>query len=141
VTTPGSPTPPIGPAPPTPPVGPAPPDPSRPVTITVPAWFAALRDPGVQVIGVLVVLALVAFGLLAWGWRGVARTPYVPFQLPWLLSASVVGIGLLGFALGAWSIHLGRRQDAAHRFATEQLVRDAVELADRAANGSPLGKR
>jgi len=90
---------------------------------------------------VLVVLALVAFGLLAWGWRGVARTPYVPFQLPWLLSASVVGIGLLGFALGAWSIHLGRRQDAAHRFATEQLVRDAVELADRAANGSPLGKR
>jgi hypothetical protein len=117
------------------------PDPSRRVTITVPAWFAALRDPGVQVIGVLVALALVAFGLLAWGWRGVARTPYVPFQLPWLISASVVGIGLLGFALGAWSIHLGRRQDAAHRFATERLVRDAVELADRAANGSALRKR
>ena len=117
------------------------PDPSRRVTITVPAWFAALRDPGVQVIGVLVVLAVVAFGLLAWGWRGVARTPYVPFQMPWLISASVVGIGLLGFALGAWSIHLGRRQDAAHRAATEQLVRDAAELADRATRAGALRKR
>ena len=30
--------------------------------------------------------------------------------------------------LGGWSIHLGRRQDAAHREAVETLVRDA-ELA------------
>ncbi|HET7310860.1 MAG TPA: hypothetical protein VFJ17_06000 [Mycobacteriales bacterium] len=128
----------ITPASPTPPIGPAPTDPTRRVTVTVPAWFAALRDPGVQVIGVLVTLAVAAFGLLAWGWRGVARTPYVPFQLPWLVSASVAGIGLLGFALGAWSIHLGRRQDAAHRAFTEQLVRDAAELADRAARTGAL---
>ncbi|HET6818261.1 MAG TPA: hypothetical protein VFH66_13630 [Mycobacteriales bacterium] len=117
------------------------PDPTRRVTVTVPAWFAALRDPGVQVIGVIVALALAAFGLLAWGWRGVARTPYVPFQLPWLISASVVGIGLLGFALGAWSIHLGRRQDAAHRAVVEQLVRDAAELSDHAARSGGLKRR
>jgi hypothetical protein len=108
------------------------------VTITVPAWFAALRDPGVQVVIVLAVLAIAAFGLLAWGWRGVARTPYVPFQMPWLLSAGVAGLSLLGFALGAWSIHLGRRQDAMHRAVTERLVRDAVELADRAAHTGAL---
>jgi hypothetical protein len=126
---------------PAPPLGSGPPDLHRRVTITVPAWFAALRDPGVQVVGVLVVLGLVAFALMAWGWRGVARTPYVPFQLPWMVSASVVGIGLLGFALGAWSIHLGRRQDAAHRFVTERLVRDAAELADRAARTGTLKKR
>jgi hypothetical protein len=117
------------------------PDPYRRVTITVPAWFAALRDPGVQVIGVLFVLAFAAFGLLAWGWRGVARTPYVPFQLPWLISASVAGLALLGFALGAWSIHLGRRQDAAHRLLTERLVRDAAELADHAARSGVLSGR
>ena len=118
-----------------------PPDPHRSVTITVPAWFAALRDPGVQVVGVLVVLALAAFGLMVWGWRGVAGTPYVPFQLPWLISASVAGLGLLGFTLGTWSIHLGRRQDAAHRVVTERLVRDAAELADRAARTGALKKR
>jgi hypothetical protein len=120
---------------------PRPPDPHRRVTITVPAWFAALRDPGVQVVGVLVFLALAAFALLAWGWRGVARTPYVPFQVPWLISASVAGLGLLGFALGAWSIHLGRRQDAGHRALAERLVGDAAELADRAARSGALSGR
>jgi len=120
---------------------PAAPDPSRRVTISVPAWVAALADPGIQVVGVLVLLAVTAFGLLAWGWSGVARTPYVPFQLPWLISASVAGLGLLGFSLGAWSIHLGRRQDAAHRAFTEDVVRDAAELADRVARAGTLGAR
>ena len=120
---------------------PSAPDPYRRVTITVPAWFAALRDPGVQVIGVFVVLGIAAFGLMVLGWRGVARTPLVPLQLPWLISASVVGIGLLGFTLGAWSIHLGRRQDAAHRLMAERLVRDAAELADRAAHSGALRRR
>ena len=123
---------------PTPPIHP---DPSRRVTITVPAWVAALADPGIQVVGVLVLLALAAFGMLAWGWRGIAATPYVPFQLPWLVSASVAGLGLLGFSLGAWSIHLGRRQDAAHRALTENVVRDAAELADRVARTGTLKNR
>jgi len=141
VTSPAAPTPPdppTRPAPPAAPIRPAPPDPTRRVTITVPAWVAALADPGIQVVGVLALLALAAFGLLVWGWSGVARTPYVPFQLPWLLSASVAGIGLLGFSLGAWSIHLGRRQDAAHRALTEDVVRDAAELADRVARAGTL---
>ena len=117
---------------------PAAPDPSRRVTITVPAWVASLADPGIQVVGVLALLALTAFGMFAWGWRGVARTLYVPFQLPWMISASVAGLGLLGFSLGAWSIHLGRRQDAAHREITEDVVRDAAELADRVARAGTL---
>jgi hypothetical protein len=113
------------------------PDPSRRVTITVPAWVAALRDPGVQVLFVMAALAVGGFVLLALGWRGVARTVYVPFQLPWVVSSSLAGLGVLGFALGAWSIHLGRRQDAAHRAVAELLARDAVELAERfrALNG------
>jgi hypothetical protein len=133
----------VSPVSPSGPAGPAPgaSDPSRRVTISVPAWFAALADPGIQVVGVLGLLALASFGLLAWGWRGVARTPYVPFQLPWLISASVAGLGLLGFSLGAWSIHLGRRQDAAHRALTEDVVRDAAELADRVARAGTLAAR
>ena len=111
------------------------PDPTRRVTITVPAWFAALRDPGIQVLFVLGLFALAAFVALALGWRGAARTPYVPLQLPWLVSAGFAGLGVLGFTLGAWSIHVGRRQDAANRLAAEQLVRDAAELADDLRSG------
>jgi len=121
--------------------GPAAPDPSRRVSITVPAWVAALADPGIQVVGVLALLALGSFGMFVWGWHGVARTIYVPFQLPWMISASVAGLGLLGFSLGAWSIHLGRRQDAAHRAFTEDVVRDAAELADRVARAGTLTRR
>jgi hypothetical protein len=117
------------------------PDPTRRVTIRVPAWVAALADPGMQVFAVLAVLALAAFGMFVWGWHGVARTVYVPFQVPWMVSASLAGLGVLGFALGAWSIHVGRRQDAAHRAITEDLVRDAVELADRAARTGVLSSR
>ncbi|MDQ1697612.1 MAG: hypothetical protein QOJ03_2965, partial [Frankiaceae bacterium] len=52
------------------------------VTITVPAWVAALRDPGVRAAIVLVGLAVGGFVMLALAWRGGARTPYVPLQLP-----------------------------------------------------------
>jgi len=110
-------------------------DPHRRVTITVPAWVASLRDPGIQVLFVLGLLAVVAFAMLAFGWRGAARTPYVPLQLPWLVSAGLAGLGLLGFVLASWSIHLGRRQDAANRAAGESLVREAAELAEDLRSG------
>ena len=120
---------------------PTPPDPSRRVTISVPAWVASLSDPGVQVLGVLAVLGLAGFGMFALGWHGVARTVYVPFQLPWMISASIGGIGLLGFTLGAWSIHVGRRQDAAHRAVVEDLVRDAAELVEGMVRTGALAER
>jgi hypothetical protein len=91
---------------------------------------AALHDPGIQSILVLAGLAVAAFVMFGLARRGGARTPYVPLQLPWLVSGGMVGLGVLGMALGAWSIHLGRRQDALHREATEDLVRAAVELAE-----------
>jgi hypothetical protein len=100
------------------------------VIISVPRWVAALHDPGIQSILVLAGLAVAAFVMFGLAWRGGARTPYVPLQLPWLVSGGMAGLGVLGMALGAWSIHLGRRQDALHREATEDLVRVAVELAE-----------
>ena len=95
----------------------------------------ALRDPGVQAVLVLAGLGILGFAMLGFAWRGGARTPYVPLQLPWLLSGGVAGLALLGMALGAWSIHLGRRQDAVHRAATEDLVREAAELAEDVRTG------
>jgi hypothetical protein len=105
------------------------------VTITVPAWVAPLRDPGVQAMLVLGLLAAIGFAMLALGWRGVARTVYVPFQLPWVASAGMAGLGLLGMALGAWSIHLSRRDDAVHRLTVEDVVREATELAEDLRTG------
>jgi hypothetical protein len=103
-----------------------------------------LRDPSNQSI---VVLALIAVaGCVMWGlaWRGVARTVYVPLQLPWIVSGGLAGLGLLGLALAGWSIHLGRRQDALHRAAVEDLVRTGATLAEEMRSGRralPGGRR
>ena len=105
------------------------------VLISVPRWAAALHDPGVQSAIVLAGLAVAAFVMFGLAWRGGARTPYVPLQLPWFVSGGIAGFALLGMALGGWSIHLGRRQDAAHRAATEDLVREAAELAEDLRSG------
>ena len=105
------------------------------VLISVPRWLAAVRDPGVQAVLVLAGLAVVAFAMMGLAWRGGARTTYVPLQIPWFVSGGMAGLALLGMALGGWSIHLGRRQDAEHRAATEDLVREAVELAEDLRSG------
>jgi len=89
-----------------------------------------MRDSGVRAIGVLCAVTAAGFVLLAFAWRGVAATVYVPLQLPWFVSGGLAGLAVVGMALGALSIHLGRRQDAAHREATETLVRDAIELCE-----------
>ena len=116
------------------PAAPDAPPPGR-VTITVPAWVAALRDPGIQATLVLALLAVAGFTMLALGWRGGARTVWVPLQLPWIVSGGLAGLGLLGMALGAWSIHLGRRDDAAHRADVEDVVRDVASLAEDLRTG------
>lgn len=80
---------------------------------------------------VLFLLALASVVMFVLSWRGGARTVYVPLQLPWLISGGLGGLALLGMAMGAWSIHLGRRQDALHRAAAEDLTRVGAELAER----------
>jgi hypothetical protein len=46
------------------------------------------------------------------------------------MSAGLGSLAVLAMALGGGSIHIGRRQDAEHRAAMEQLVRDAVLLIE-----------
>jgi amino acid transporter len=95
----------------------------------------AMRDPGVQALVVLALLALAGFVMLGLAWHGAARTIYVPLQSPWLVSGGVAGLALLGMALGAWSIHEGRRRDAEHRAVMEDIVREAAELAEDVRSG------
>jgi hypothetical protein len=105
------------------------------VLISVPRWMAALHDPGIQSVIVLAGFVVAGFVMFGLSWHGGARTPYVPLQIPWLVSGGMAGLALIGMALGAWSIHLGRRQDAEHRAQTEDLVREAVELAEGLRTG------
>ena len=108
----------------------------------VPPLPVAARDPGVQAMVVLALLAVAGFVMLGLAWRGAARTIYVPLQSPWLISGGVAGLALVGMALGAFSIHEGRRRDAEHRAVMEDLVREAAELAEDVRSGRrPLPRR
>lgn len=100
-----------------------------------PSLPVALHDPGIQAMVVLALLAVAGFVMLTLAWRGAARTIYVPLQSPWVLSGGVAGLALVGMALGAWSIHEGRRRDAEHRAVMEDLVREAAELAEDVRSG------
>ena len=98
-------------------------------------WVAALLDAGLRAVFVLAAIAVAGFVMFGVAWHGAARTPYVPLQMPWLVSGSLLGLAVVGMAIGGWSIHLARRQDAAHRDAVETLVRDAVELVEDLRTG------
>jgi hypothetical protein len=106
--------------------------------------LSPLRDPWLQSLLVLLLIAVAGCVMWALAWRGAARTVYVPLQLPWLISGGLAGLGLLGLALAGWSIHLGRRQDAVHRAAVEELVRTGATLAEELRGGRrslPGGRR
>lgn len=98
------------------------------------ALRTALQDAGVQAVVVLVALAAGGFVMLGVAWHGAAGTPYVPLQLPWFVSGGLLGLAVIGMAVGGWSIHLGRRWDAEHRDAVETLVRDAIALSEDIRN-------
>jgi hypothetical protein len=94
------------------------------------------REPFVQAIGMLVLLALGGVGALYLGWRGAARIPsYVPPQVPWLMSGGLAGLAVLGVALGAWSIHLSRRSDAEARLDHSQFNHELIELCEDLRTG------
>jgi hypothetical protein len=93
---------------------------------------------------VLAGLAVAGFVMLGLSWRGAARTVYVPLQLPWMISGGFAGLSLLGLALGAWSIHLSRRDDAIHRAEMEDVVRTGATLMEELRTGTralPDGRR
>ena len=105
--------------------------PSEPVTVTVPAWLASLRDRGVRAMVLLILVGLTGFVLVGLAWRGSARTPYVPLQIPYLVSGCLAGLALTGLCLGAWNIQIGRRDDARHRAEVETLVTEALDVIDQ----------
>jgi len=87
-----------------------------------------LRDPRLStslVLGSSVVAGLL---LVAQGWRGVAATLVVPFQLPFLVSGAAAGLAVVGGALGLLRVHLDRVEAAEERRGTAELQRETLRL-------------
>lgn len=94
------------------------------------------RDPFVQSIAVLFLIALGGVAALYLGWRGAARIPsYVPPQMPWLMSGGLAGLAVLGVALGAWSIHLSRRGDTEAQLDRSAVYHELIELCEDLRTG------
>lgn len=89
------------------------------------AW---LRQPAVP--GLLLFVGLAAAGIvaIAIGWRVVARTLFVPAQLPGLVSGGLGGLALVLLGLGLVTVHESRRIAAEERVAFEGLLDEAAAL-------------
>ncbi|MCW2778742.1 MAG: hypothetical protein JWN17_2467 [Frankiales bacterium] len=86
------------------------------------------RDPAAP--GLALFAALAAAGLLAIGigWRVAARTLFVPFQVPALVSGGLGGLALVMLGAGLFSVQVARREAAAEQAAFDGLLDEAAGL-------------
>ncbi len=93
--------------------------------LTVVSW---LKDPALP--GLVLMASLVIGGAIAFyfGWRGVARTIYVPLQLPLLVSAGIGGLALVGLGLALFDTQMTRRELAAERRHNDELLHEIALL-------------
>lgn len=87
-----------------------------------------LRDPRVSTTLVLVAVTVGGLLLLTQGWRGVAGTLFVPYQVPYLVSGGVVGLALVGSGLALLRVHLDRTEAAQERQETAALQREVLRM-------------
>ena len=90
-----------------------------------PSWLRDPAAPSLLLFAGLVVAGFVTMGL---GWRVAARTLFVPFQTPALVSGGLGGMALVLLGSGLLSIQSGRRLAAVERAATDRLLDEAALL-------------
>lgn len=87
-----------------------------------------LRDPALP--GLLMMIVIVLGGVVAiyFGWRGVARTIYVPLQLPEIVSGGVGGIALIGLGLALFDLQMTRHELALERKQNADILDEIASL-------------
>lgn len=87
-----------------------------------------LRDPALP--GLLMMVAIVIGGVVAiyFGWRGVARTIYVPLQLPEIVSGGLGGIALIGLGLALFDLQMTRHELALERKQNADILNEIASL-------------
>lgn len=93
--------------------------------LTVVSW---LRDPAFP--GLVLMTAVVIGGAVSiyFGWRGVARTIYVPLQLPEVISGGLGGIALIGLGLFLFDLQMSRRELARERRNNADILDEIASL-------------
>ena len=92
-----------------------------------PAWLADPVAPSLLLFAGLVLAGFVAIGI---GWRVAARTLFVPFQTPALVSGGLGGLALVVIGAGLASTQASRRMAAAERAETEGVLDEAAALVE-----------
>lgn len=90
--------------------------------------WRTLRDPRVSTTLVLAAVVVAGLLLLSQGWRGVAATLFVPYQVPYLVSGVIAGVACAGAGLALLRVHLDRTEAAQERQETAALQREALRL-------------
>ncbi|HVE98143.1 MAG TPA: hypothetical protein VNA12_03090 [Mycobacteriales bacterium] len=88
----------------------------------------SLVTPAVSTGLVLTGIVAAGFVAIALAWRGASLTPYVPFQVPFLVSGGFGGLALVVLGLGLFDVHVNRVQEAKRHVDTNAALREAVQL-------------
>jgi len=86
------------------------------------------RDPSAPSLAVFALVALGGFVMIGLGWRIAARTLFVPFQVPAILSGGLGGLALVMIGAGLLNAQATRRIAASERAETEALL-DVIAAA------------
>jgi hypothetical protein len=92
-----------------------------------PEWSRDPVVPSLALFGALVAGGFVAIGL---GWRVAARTLYVGYQVPALVSGAMGGFALIALGAGLATIQAERRFAAQERADTEDVLDEAAALVE-----------
>jgi hypothetical protein len=92
-----------------------------------PEWLADPVAPSLLLFAGVVLAGFVAIGI---GWRVAARTLFVPFQTPALVSGGMGGLALVVMGAVLASTQSARRLAASEREATEAVLDEAAALVE-----------
>ena len=93
--------------------------------LAVVAW---LRDPAFPGLVMMAAIAIGGAVSLYFGWRAVARTIYVPLQLPAVVSGAFGGLALIGLGLFLFDLQMSRRELARERKHNADLLDEIASL-------------